>query len=257
MASVSVTIITRNEAAHIEACLASVDWADDRVVVDCGSTDDTVVLAERAGARIVVHPWPGYSAQKNFAAEQARHDWILSIDADERVTPELAAEIQQALESPSATGFRIPRMTWHLGRWFRTTDWYPDYQLRLYHRQHARWKVRHVHESVELDRTPPGQLSHPLRHYAYRDLAHHVDTMNRYTTLAAEDMFERGRRAGLSALVLHPAAAFLRNYVLKRGIVDGVPGFVVSVMNAYYVFLKMAKLWAIERMDARSSPPRP
>ena len=139
MAPLSVTIITRNESAHIEACLASVEWADERLVVDCGSTDGTAALAERAGARVVVHDWSGYAAQKNFAASQASHDWVLSLDADERVTPELARELQLLLQSsPTMPGYRVPRLTWHLGRWFRTTDWYPDHQLRLYDRRRGR-----------------------------------------------------------------------------------------------------------------------
>jgi glycosyltransferase involved in cell wall biosynthesis len=247
VAPLTVTVITRNESVHIEACLASVDWADECLVVDCGSTDDTVALAERAGARVIVRDWPGYSAQKNFAAEQASHDWILSIDADERVTPELGAEIRQLMQStPSAPGYRIPRLTWHLGRWFRTTDWYPDSQLRLYDRRRGRWKTRRVHESVEVDGTP-GRLTHDLHHYAYRDIAHHLETMNRYTTLAAEDLFERGRRVGATDVIVHPIAAFARNYLLKKGVLDGVAGLIVSAMNAYYVFLKLAKVWELER----------
>ena len=253
MAPLSVTIITRNESAHIEACLAAVDWADERLVVDCGSTDDTVALAERAGARVVVHDWPGYAAQKNFAASQAAHDWILSIDADERVTPELAREIQHLMQSvPAMPGYRLPRITWHLGRWFRTTDWYPDHQLRLYDRRRGRWTPRRVHESVAVDGRP-GHLTHHLQHYAYRDIAHHLDTMNRYTTLAADDMFEAGRRVGAADVVVHPIAAFLRNYLLRRGVLDGVPGIIVSAMNAYYVFLKIAKLWELGRIERQGS----
>ena len=254
MALLSVTVITRNEAAHIEACLASVDWADERLVVDCGSTDDTVALARRAGARVIETSWPGYAAQKNVAADAARHDWILSVDADERVTPELAREIRTRLEhvpSPPDAGYRIPRITFHLGRWFTTTDWYPDPQLRLYDRRRGRWKTRHVHESVEIQGTV-GRLTHHLQHYAYRDIAHHVETINRYTTLAADEMFEAGRRASATDLVVHTIAAFLRNYVLKRGALDGVPGLTVSLMNAYYVFLKMAKLRELDRDGRRT-----
>jgi len=254
VAPLSVTIITRNESAHIEACLASVDWADERLVVDCGSTDDTVALAERAGARVIVHEWPGYAAQKNFAASLATHDWILSVDADERVTPELADEVANLLATtPAAAGYRVPRLTWHLGRWFRTTDWYPDYQLRLYDRRRGRWKTRRVHESVDVDGTP-GQLRHDLQHYAYRDITHHLETISRYTTLAAQDLFDSGRRVGASDVIIHPIAAFLRNYVLRRGIVDGVPGLIVSTMNAFYVFLKIAKVWELGRADGRRSP---
>ena len=257
MTPLTVTIITRNEAAHIEACLASVAWADERLVVDSGSSDETVALAERAGARVIARDWPGYAAQKNFAASEARHDWILSVDADERVTPPLAREIRDLLDQPvppAAAGYRIPRLTWHLGRWLRSTDWYPDPQLRLYDRRRGRWKPRRVHESVELDEEP-GRLVHHLEHYAYRDLAHHLDTMNRYTTLAAEDMYEAGRRASAVDLLIHPAAAFARNYLLKGGLSDGAAGFIVSAMNAQYVFLKMAKLWEKGRRAAAASVP--
>lgn len=251
MTTVSVTIITRNEAAHIDACLASVAWADEVIVVDSESTDDTVARAEARGARVIVRPWPGYAAQKNWAAEQASSDWILSIDADERVTPELAAEIREVLRAPAAAGYRVPRVTWHMGRWIRTTDWYPDYQLRLYDRRRARWAARKVHESVTAD-GPVSLLHYDLQHYAYRDLSHHHQTMDRYTTLAAEEMFDAGRSAGLADLALHPPAAFLRNYVLRRGCLDGAVGFIISAMNAYYVFLKLAKLRALAIADRTS-----
>jgi glycosyltransferase involved in cell wall biosynthesis len=244
---VSVTVITHNEAAHIEACLASVAWADEILVVDSGSADGTPDRARALGARVIVRDWPGYAAQKNFAAGETAHDWILSVDADERVTSRLAAEIRSVLASPSPpAGYRIPRVTWHLGRWIRTTDWYPDYQLRLYDRRRARWPPRLVHESVQAD-GPVEYLQADLEHYAYRDISHHHESMNRYTTLAARQMHEEGRRAGVVDLALHPPLAFLRNYVLKRGFKDGVPGFIISAMNAHYVFLKFAKLRELGR----------
>ncbi len=144
---------------------------------------------------------------------------------------------------PGPAGFRIPRVAWHLGRWIRTTDWYPDPQLRLYDRRRARWKPRRVHESVTADGAV-GRLRHELQHYTYRDLSHQQATIDRYSTLAAEEMAEAGRRASVFDLTVHPLAAFLRNYILRRGILDGVPGFMISAMNAYYVFLKFAKLRA-------------
>lgn len=252
MTSLSVTVITLNEARNIEACLASVAWADEILVVDSGSTDDTVARARAAGARVVERDWPGYAAQKNWAAGEVASDWILSVDADERVSPALAREIQDVLRSaPAAAGFRLPRVTWHLGRWIRTTDWYPDYQLRLYNRQRARWKTSRVHESVTAD-GEVGRLRNDLQHFAYRDISHHHQTMDRYTTLAAAEMFDRGRRAGLADLALHPPAAFLRNYILRRGCLDGIPGLIVSAMNAYYVFLKFAKLRALQ-IDAEAA----
>jgi glycosyltransferase involved in cell wall biosynthesis len=250
----TVTVITRDEAAHVEACLDSVAWADDILVVDSGSTDGTAALARAKGARVIVRDWPGYAAQKDFAAAEAAHDWILSIDADERVTPELADEIRATLAGgPDQAGFRIPRIAFHLGRWIRTTDWYPDYQLRLYDRRRAAWKVMRVHESVEAD-GPVGQLTGHLQHYTYRDLSHHVQTLDTYSTLAALEMREAGRHAGFMALVVHPPAAFLRNYILRRGFRDGMAGFIISAMGAHYVFLKFAKLWDLRRRRASGEP---
>jgi len=248
----TVTVITKNESSHIDDCLASVAWADEILVVDSRSEDDTAARAERRHARVIVRDWPGYSEQKNFAAGEASHDWILSVDADERVTPALAAEIQAVLSGPAPlahAGYRIPRLTWHLGRWIRTTDWYPDPQLRLYDRRRAHWKARRVHESVEIDAGAgdAGRLRQDLQHYAYRDIAHHLETMNRYTTLAAADMHAAGRRAGAFDLMAHPPAAFLRNYVWRRGFADGLPGLIISSMNAHYVFLKFAKLWELQK----------
>jgi len=145
----------------------------------------------------------------------------------------------------------MPRVTFHLGRWIRTTDWYPDYQLRLYHRGRASWPSKLVHESVSAATGEVGQLASELQHYAYRDIGHHHATMERYTTLAAQEMRDRGRRAGLVDLVVHPPAAFLRNYVLKRGFLDGTPGLIISAMNAYYVFLKFAKLYEGQRAEGK------
>jgi glycosyltransferase involved in cell wall biosynthesis len=253
---VTATIITFNEAANIQAALESVTWADEIVVVDSESTDDTVAIARRFTDQVIVRPWPGYIAQKNFAAGQARHDWILSLDADERISPPLAQELRALVAAgPAAAGYRLPRVTFHLGRWIRSTDWYPDYQLRLYDRRRARWAGRYVHESVKAD-GPVVDLRGEILHYAYRDLAHHFQTMDRYTTLAARQMFEDGRRAGLLDLAVHPPAAFLRNYLLRGGFRDGVPGLIVSAMNARYVGLKFAKLWEL-CSPSTSTPPAP
>ena len=202
MPKISVTIITKNEAADIAAALDSVAWADERIVVDSCSTDETAAIAGRHGARVVSREWPGYVAQKNYAASLASHDWILSLDADERVTPELAAEINATLQQePQQRGFRIPRVTFHLGRWIRTTDWYPDHQLRLYDRRAAEWAGTYVHEGVKVNGRV-GRLRNELQHYAYRDIAEHMETIEHYTTLAARQMYEQGRRATAFDLVL-------------------------------------------------------
>ena len=249
MPKLSVTVVAKNEAADLGSALASVAWADEIVVVDSHSTDETVAIARQHTDRVVVHDWLGHIEQKNYAASLASHDWILSLDADERVTPALADEIRATLTAdPRHAAFRIPRVTWHLGRWVRSTDWYPDYQTRLYDRRQARWTGRYVHEALTMDGSA-GQLGGELQHYAYRDIADHLETINRYTTLAARQMLEDGRRAGFLQLAGHPPLAFLRNYLAHGGIRDGVPGFIISSMNAYYVFLKFAKLREMDRVQ--------
>ncbi len=245
---VTVTVITRNESAHIGAALASVAWADETIVVDSGSTDDTVAIARRHASRVEVRDWPGYGAQKDYAASLASNDWILSLDADERVSPALAAEICDLLEhEPPARGYRVPRSTWYLGRWIRSTDWFPDHQLRLYDRRAGAWSARRVHESIVL-RGRPGTLRHPLQHYAYRNISHHLATIDRYTTLAAEQWVADGRRTNVFEVAAQPAFAFLRNYLLRGGLADGGAGLVVSILNSYYVFLKFAKLWEFQQV---------
>jgi len=244
----TVTVITRNESANIDAALASVAWADEIVVVDSESTDDTAAIARRHTERVETRPWPGYSAQKNYAASRASHDWILSLDADERVTPALAAEITALLATePPHRGYRVPRLSRYLGRWIRGTDWYPDYQLRLYDRRAGEWNGRPVHESVRLASGAPGQLTQDLQHHPYRDISDHLATIDRYTTLAAEQMVADGRTPSIAGVALHPPFAFLRNYLLRGGILNGSAGFVVSALNSYYVFLKLAKARELHR----------
>ena len=251
MPKLSVTVITRNEAANIGAALRSVAWADELIVVDSASTDDTAAIARQYTTRVSVRDWPGYVAQKNHAASIASHDWILSLDADERVTPDLEREIRILMNTdPPHAGYRIPRVTWYLGRWIRTTDWYPDDQLRLYDRRRAEWAGKYVHESVSA-RGTTGRLRGELQHYAYRDVADHLETIDRYTTYAARQMHEEGRRAQWLQIAGHPALAFLRNYVAHGGIRDGVPGLIVSALNSYYVLMKLAKLWELQRLEPR------
>ena len=247
MPRVTATIITLNEAEHIGAALDSVSWADEIVVVDSGSSDGTLDIARARGTRVSARAWTGYVDQKNHAASLASHDWIFSIDADERVTPELAAEIQALLRTePPRRGYRVPRVTFHLGRWIRTTDFYPDYQARLYDRRAGRWRGDLVHESVQVD-GGVGYLRGELQHHSFRDLSDHVARVNHYSTLAARQLHAAGRRASVVDLLVHPAAAFLRNYILRRGVLDGSPGLQISVVNAYSVFLKFAKLRELER----------
>lgn len=254
MPKVSVTIIALNEAEHIGAAIDSAAWADEILLVDSGSTDATLDIARGKGATILCRPWSGYVDQKNFAADRAGYDWIFSLDADERIPPSLAEEIRTVVTTePALRGYRVPRVTYHLGRWIRTTDFYPDYQTRLYDRRSARWRGKYVHESVAVD-GPVGRLRHELEHYSFRDLRDQLDRINHYTTLAARQMHETGRHATPFDLVVHPSAAFLRNYLLRRGVLDGAAGFTISAMNAFSVYLKFAKLWELQQKDRSTGP---
>ena len=255
MPKLSVTIITLNEAAHISAAIESASFADEILVVDSGSSDATTDIARGKGARVLTRAWAGYVDQKNFAAAQASHDWIFSLDADERIPPALADEIRGVLATePPFHGYRIPRVTFHLGRWIRTTDFYPDYQTRLYDRRFARWRGRYVHESVAVD-GPSGQLKRDLEHYSFSDLRDQIKRINHYSTLSAKQMYEAGRRTGPVEILVHPPAAFLRNYILRRGFLDGTAGLTISLMNAWSVGLKFMKLWELQRTTARDKNP--
>jgi len=248
MTPLSAVLITHNEERKLADALASVAFCDERVVVDAGSTDGTVRIAVAAGARVVEKvPWPGFVAQRNAALEEARHDWVLVLDSDERVTPALRDEIQ-ALRARGFThdGYRIPRMAFYLGRWIRATDWYPDPQLRLFDRRKGRWEGHLIHESVRV-RGSVGRLKADLEHYTYNDVSDHLRTIDRYTTLWARQAFEQGRRPGLLESTLSPLWAFLRNYVLKRGFILGEAGLTVSTLNAYYTCAKFVKLRELMR----------
>lgn len=243
----SVTIITLNEEREIGACLESVAWADEIVVVDSGSTDRTVEIAGKFTEKVFQHPWEGYARQKNWAVAQASHDWILSVDADERVPPALRGEIEAAVGSPSpAAGYLIPRKNFFLGRWIRHGGWYPDYVLRLFRRKRGHFAERRVHEAVAVD-GPVGRFKNPLEHYTYRSLEAYFDRMDRYSTLAAQELFERGKRASGFDRTLRPWATFLKMYFLRRGFLDGRDGFLLARLYSMYTFSKYAKLAKMRR----------
>lgn len=241
MPKLTVTVITRNESANIEAALASVGWADEIVVVDAESTDDTAAIARRHTHRVEVRPWPGFSAQKNYAASRASHDWILSLDADEALSEALEAEIWEIKrEGSQADGYTIPRMAQYMGRWILHSGWYPDRKIRLYDRRKGKWVGKYVHESVKVDGRV-GHLKSNLLHYTCSSLSQHLKTMDRYTTLAAQEMVAQGRRASLWRILLHPPWAFWKSYALQRGFLDGFEGLVIAYMAAVYVFVKYTK----------------
>jgi len=240
----SVVVITYNEEERIRACLESVAWADELVVVDAGSEDKTVTLARELTDRVVVRPWPGFAAQKNFGIAQAQGVWVLSLDADETVSPALRAEIEAILAAGGpADGYAIPRRNLFWGRWVRHGGLYPDWQVRLFRRDRGRFAERRVHESVVVEGVL-GRLGAPLEHRSYRDLADFVARAERYSTLAAEEWLARGRPVRpLTDMVARPLGRFLGMYVLRAGFLDGWRGFLLAVLYAYYVFIRSAKVW--------------
>lgn len=241
MPPISATIITLNEAPNIARTLRSLSCADEILVVDSGSTDQTREIAASLGARVIVHPWEGFAAQKNFAVEQARFDWILSLDADEELNEEARSGLERWKSSePSASGYRFARRAQYLGRWILHSGWYPDYKLRLFDRRKGRWHGAFVHESVVVV-GPIETLSGEILHYTCDSLAQHRERIEFYTDLAAKEMLERGERAGWLARVVVPPWTFLRTYFLCLGILDGTRGFLIAWMAARYVRRKYAK----------------
>ncbi len=245
-------IITHNEADRIERCLESVDWCDEILVVDAHSTDDTRKVAEECGARVVERDWPGYMAQKEYAVREAKNDWVLCVDADERVSKALAREISALRDAgfPNRSGWRMPRLSSYLGVWIRYGTWYPNRQLRLFDRRRGCWTGANLHERVLL-RDAAGDLAEPLHHHPYRDLDDHLDTINRYTTAMARDLHSSGRRPRISDLAFRPAWRFARFYLFERGFLLGWRGFLMATLAAHYVALKYTKLWLLWRDESR------
>ncbi len=247
----TATIITFNEAEHIREACESVGWADEILVVDADSTDATREIAEACGARVIRRAWPGFAAQKQFAADSAQHDWIFSLDADERVSPELRAVIEDLLYTSDdrlADGYRIPRRSFYMDRWIRGGGWYPDHQLRFYRRSRGHWVGAHVHESVQMaEGARVATLDGDLLHYTGRDASyHHRMIGERYAPLAARQMFEAGRRTTPLAIALSAPAAFARSYILKGGFRDGFPGYCIARFAAHHAFLKNLLLWEMQ-----------
>lgn len=242
MKFISAVVITLDEESNIEDCLKSLAFADEIIVVDSGSSDGTVALARKYTDKVYSIQWTGFAAAKNFGIEKASHDWILSIDADERVSDALRNTIENLKNTePAAAGFTLPRRTWYLSRWIRGGGWYPDRNIRLFNRKHGRFDDVAVHESVHLNGTVV-PLHGDILHYSYRDIADHLDRINKYSNLSARIWFEKGRRANPAVMMFRPVWEFFRSYVLRRGFRDGREGIILAMMHGYYVFLKYAKL---------------
>ncbi|MFQ5866976.1 MAG: glycosyltransferase family 2 protein [bacterium] len=248
MSELSVIIITYNEQENIRDCLESVNWSDEIVIVDSFSSDKTVEIAREFTSKIFQKKWTNFSQQKNFALGKASNEWVLWIDADERATPELKEEILTILNSEfqSFDGYYIPRRNHYLGRWIRHCGWYPDYKLRLFLRGKGRFNQRTVHESVVVEGRK-GYLKSCLNHYSYKNLSDHLSHIDKFSSLAAEEMFKDGRRARVFDLLFRPITRFIRMYLMNRGYLDGTYGLIVSLMGSFYVFTKYLKLWELPR----------
>ena len=246
-ASVSAIVVCFNEERNIGACLQSLRWCDEIIVVDSFSTDRTLEICRQYTDRIVQRQWSGYRDQKAFAHSLATKDWVLLVDSDERVTPELRAEIQEALRScdSKCAAFAVPRLVFYLERWWWRGDWYPDYDVRLFRRDRATWGGTDPHEKILVD-GKVRRLGNALHHFSYRDIEDHVQRINRFTSISSQELFKARRRWRLGDALFRPAFRFFRFYILKRGFLEGFAGFYAAVMAAVYVFLKYAKLWEIE-----------
>jgi glycosyltransferase involved in cell wall biosynthesis len=241
---ITATIITFNEAGNIGAACESVSWANEILVVDSESTDETREIAAACGARVINRPWPGFAAQKQFAADSAAHEWIFSLDADERVSDELRTQIDDLLytsEAQLSDGYRVPRRTFYMDRWIRGGGWYPDYQLRLYRKSRGQWKGAYIHESVKMETEARVEnLKGDILHYTNEGGAaeHHRMIGERYAPLAARQMFEEGRRTSATRIATAGPAAFVRSFLLKGGFRDGLAGFSIASFAAHHAFLK-------------------
>jgi glycosyltransferase involved in cell wall biosynthesis len=242
----SVAIIARNAASQLEGCLASVTFAEEVVVVDSGSTDGTIELARRHGARVIAKEWLGFGPQKQFAVEAASHDWVLCLDADESLSEGLRDSIIAELKAPRGFVYAMPRCNRFLGRWLRHGEGYPDWSVRLFHRKHARWSNDAVHEKV-VTTNPILRLRGDLLHDSAETLEKYLDKQNRYTSLQAELLRDAGRRANLLHLLFSPSLRFVKFYLLRLGFLDGVAGLVHIAIGCMNTFNKYAKLKALER----------
>jgi glycosyltransferase involved in cell wall biosynthesis len=252
MATLTVITITRDEERNIQECLESVQWADQLVVVDSGSRDRTVELARGYTGDVYSIDWAGYGHARNIALEHAAGEWILWLDADERVSAELAAEIRDLLgrDESGFSGYSVARRAFFLGKWIKHCGWYPSRVVRLFRKERGKFSENRVHERLELQ-GEVGTLQHDLLHYTDPNLQQYLAKFNKYTTLAAQDMASNGKSFRLWDLLVRPPFTFVKMYILRLGFLDGIHGFILSVLSSAYVFSKYAKLWELTRPAAR------
>jgi glycosyltransferase involved in cell wall biosynthesis len=251
MHPISVCIIAYNEADKIDRCLQGVSWVDEIIVVDSGSTDKTVEICRGYAHKIEYRAWSGYVDQKNYVVSLAKNDWVLSLDADEEISPELSTEIQNLLQQDTlpVSGYKIPRLTYYLGKWIKHSGWYPDYQLRLFNKKTAKWVGKELHEHVEVNGSID-ILRSPLYHYTYRDIAEHLETVNRFATLwAKEQTLIRRKSPRAIMLFIRPLIKFFECYFWKSGFLDGYQGIIIAGISSFYVFLRYSKLYELYRQQ--------
>ncbi|TAM46980.1 MAG: glycosyltransferase family 2 protein [Gammaproteobacteria bacterium] len=244
----SAVLITRNSAAVLPACLKSLRFADEIVIVDSGSTDTTLDIARHFNAKIVHQEWLGYGKQKQFAVAQAAHDWVLCVDTDERVSEPLRESILRELQAPRFHAYQMPRRNRFLGRWLKHGEGYPDLSLRLFDRRHANWSDDPIHEKV-VTAGPVGRLAGDLLHESEQGLADYLAKQDRYTTLQAEALHARGKRASIARQLLSPPLRFIKFYFFRLGFLDGIPGLMHILVGCRNSFTKYAKLRALRRRD--------
>ncbi len=245
---ISACMITFNNSRTVEKALLSVSsWASELIVVDSFSTDETFEIARKYATLYEQRQWPGFRDQYNYCVSRAKNDWVLFLDADEEVSPELAEEIRQRIEQDAGAydGYIAHRRNFYLGRWIMHGGWVPDREIRLFRKSKGAFEGA-LHANVKVSGRI-GELRHYYYHYNYRDIADQIDTVNRYSRTAAEDMIKEGKRFRYSDLLLRPPIRFIKEYVFKRGFLDGLPGLVIAASTMYYVFAKYAKLWELEQ----------
>lgn len=251
MNKLTVIILTYNEERHIKECIVSAKLADEILVIDSGSKDKTVFIAKEAGARVINHPMnEGFAAQRNFALEQTTNEWVMFLDADERITPSLAEEIMAVLADPEKiVAFKIPRCNHFMGKWVKNCGWYPDYSFRLMQKGKVSY-IGLVHEHLQVDGAT-GELKQPFIHFTYNSIEQYLEKLNKYTSLAALDMKNRGKKVNLIDIALRPPLTFFKMFLLRKGVLDGITGLIICLLSSFYVLIKYSKLLYLQRSDDR------
>lgn len=251
----SAFVITFNEEDYLVDCLKSLSFCDEVIVVDSYSSDKTVEIAKSFGAQVIQREWPGYRAQKAFGLEQTKYEWVLNLDADERVSEELRAEVERTLDNSNqeiCDGYEVNRVVYHLGRWWRSGGWYPEYRVRLLRKSKTIWGGVDPHEKPIVS-GKIGRLKGELPHYTYRNLDDQLSRLHKFSSISAKEEFKRGKTAGIQDILLRPTVRFIKFYFLKRGYREGTAGLVVAMIEFFYTFMKYAKLWELGKFGDRES----